>query len=333
MLRYQQTANIIELVLDSEATLNALTADMAARFLDYLHAWQDDPGVSCIVVRGAGDKAFCAGGDIQDLYGHLQARNLSACRDFFDLEYRLDHALYRYPKPIIAWVDGIVMGGGMGIMQGCRYRVVTEQVSMAMPETHIGLIPDVGSGDFLNQRPDRLPWLLALTGGRVSLAEVMYLGLADYYVPRSDYQHLIERLQHEEISGCLQQLRELPPTSILKSHQAALAAALSQSLEASLQVIAAIEEPIVQKLAQRMHYASPLALQATWRHLSECSEHVADDNRRALALQQEFDLVNALCRHGEFSEGIRALIIDKDRQPNWSTDRDFWFTESQPLNL
>ena len=333
-LLYQHSQGVMEVTLNAPATLNALTASMAAELLHQLRLWQTNDEVACIVIRGSGDKAFCAGGDIQQLYQHMAAQNYTACADFFATEYKLDYALHSYSKPVIAWVDGIVMGGGMGIMQGCSHRVVTERVSMAMPETHIGLIPDVGSGDFLNQREDRLAWLLPLTGGQIQLAEVMYLGLADYYVGSARYDQLLGLLQQgQDVTQCLQKIQQPAAASWLDNYQQSLAAALAESAQATLQTLRTIEDAAMRELCRRMDYASPLAQNAAWRHLLSCQAFAAGSRRREFALQQEYNLVMELCRHGEFAEGIRALIIDKDKAPQWSAQREFWFTENMRLEL
>ncbi len=310
----------VQVVLNSEATLNALSLDMAAALLNLLEQWAEDPEVACVVFQGAGDRAFCAGGDIQSLYANMQRGDHAACDAFFATEYRMDLALHRFPKPTIAWTDGIVMGGGMGVMQGCSHRIVTPRTRMAMPETHIGFLPDVGAGFFLNRRGDRLEWLLALTGGQIGADDAVFLGLADCTLAGEAHSDLLEfaasgpdaaslsdwlRRRHAPIGG-----------GWMEGVRDELAAAAG--LGSCTQVLDRLAEqagcnPDIERFCGRVGYASPLAQRLTWGHL-ERSRGL--DIGQALGL--EYDLVCRLSRHGEFAEGVRALIIDKDQSPAWS---------------
>lgn len=308
--------SVREVLLNSPETLNALDIAMARDLLARLKGWRDDGNVSCVIIRGADGKVFCAGGDIRWLYERIQAEDFAACDDFFATEYQLDYALYAYPKPLIAWVDGIVMGGGMGIMQACRHRVVGERVRMAMPETLIGLIPDVGSGDFLNTRCDRLQWLLPLTGGHAFLQDVFDLELADYHIPAGSYQDMLAVLQQgEDADRVLSRLHQAAGGGWLAAHTPALTVALRESPQAVFSCVQTIDLPAARDFCARASAASPLAQHLTWRHL----QNSVNKGRRH-ALQREYQMVRALCRHGEFAEGIRALIIDKDQTPEWSGD-------------
>ena len=319
LLSTQLCGNVLQVTLNAPQMLNALNFPMARQLLDGLKQWQNDDMIETIVLRGAGEKAFCAGGDIQQLYQHMRDQEFAQCDAFFDLEYSLDYALYTYPKPTIAFVDGIVMGGGMGLMQGCRHRVITDSLRMAMPETHIGLIPDVGSGDFLNCRPDRLEWLLPLTGGHATATDALFLGLADYQLARGQYESMIDGLQHEEADALLQHLHETniqhiqPEISWIEAHADAITPALQKSPADVLNALKNI--PAAEKFCSKADYASPLALSLTWQHLkdSRCLD-------RKAVLEKEYEIVTAMCRQGDFLEGIRALIMDKDFQPCWSND-------------
>lgn len=339
-LLVRRLGGLVEVTLNSESTLNALDAQMARQLHEMLPDWAADESVRCVLFRGAGGQAFCAGGDIQSLYANMVAGDFAACDAFFAIEYRLDHALHRFPKPTLAWVDGFVMGGGMGVMQGCGFRVVTPGVRMAMPETHIGFLPDVGAGWFLNRRGDGLEWSLALAGGQVRGDDAVFLGLADFQLADGDGGALVEFLaslggggdDRAAIADWLGARQTSAGEGWMQGAAPDIAAALAAgSCEEAIAALARLPQkhPAAQKFTARIGYASPLALQLTWRHLHRC---------RGLDIAQvlghEFDLVCQLCRHGEFAEGVRALIVDKDNAPRWSqppASLDGWFAHQGGL--
>ncbi|HEY4998087.1 MAG TPA: enoyl-CoA hydratase/isomerase family protein, partial [Usitatibacter sp.] len=174
-------AGVATVTLDRPAALNALSFEMLKGLRAWLDAWEKDDRVRLVVLRGAGDKAFCAGGDIRALHASFKAGD-TGHRDFFEVEYALDFRIHEYPKTIVAVMDGVVMGGGMGIGQGAKVRIVGDRTKMAMPETGIGLFPDVGGSWFLSRLPGKLGLYLGLVGPTLRGSDAIYCGLADLYV-------------------------------------------------------------------------------------------------------------------------------------------------------
>jgi len=226
------------LTLDSPASLNALSLPMIQRLQEALTAWEQDPAIVCVLVQGAGEKAFCAGGDIRSFYYRRQEESEQAlfayARDFFEQEYRLDHHIHRYTKPLVCVADGICMGGGIGLFAGADFRVVTERSLFAMPEVTIGLYPDVGASWFLSRMPGRLGLWLGLTGARFNGADALGLGLADHAMASRERAELLPRLAtldwaakedpREQIDTLLDGLhaeaREWLPAPVILPHQA-----------------------------------------------------------------------------------------------------------------
>jgi len=190
--------------LASEKTLNALSLDMVHLLTPQLRQWARDPEIAMVLLQAQGEKAFCAGGDLQKIYTSMREHHASPARDdirgnqyaaeFFEHEYRLDYEIHTYPKPILCWGHGIVMGGGIGLMAGCSHRVVTERSRLAMPEITIGLYPDVGGSWFLSRTPGKLGAFLALTGALMNAEDAKFTGLADYRVAHADKQKVIDAL-------------------------------------------------------------------------------------------------------------------------------------------
>ena len=323
--------SVVEVTLNCEATLNALSLDMVEQLLALLPQWAADDSVQAVLFRGAGERAFSAGGDIQQLYRQMTQGDYAACARFFEREYLLDASLQRFAKPLVAWGDGFVMGGGMGVFQGCRHRIVTERTRMAMPETRIGFVPDVGAGHFLNHRPDRLGWVCGLIGGQFYAHDAVFLRLADCIAPSNRYEELRDLLSNTASADCADALqnwsRALQPPDceepLLQKHAGALVEALSNSTDAPsfLAQFSGVVEAggddaaRLEKFARGVESASPLAQQLTWLHLQRSrGQHLTT------VLQWEYDLVNKLCRHGEFREGVRAAIIDRDGSAQWQQD-------------
>ncbi|RQM67370.1 enoyl-CoA hydratase/isomerase family protein, partial [Aeromonas hydrophila] len=233
------------LTLDSPASLNALSLEMIQLLQAALTRWEQDPAIVCVLLQGAGEKAFCAGGDIRSFYYRKQETSESAlfgyARDFFEQEYRLDHHIHRYSKPLICVADGICMGGGIGLFAGAGFRVVTEKSLFAMPEVTIGLYPDVGASWFLSRMPGRLGLWLGLTGARFNGADAIGLGLADHAMASRERAELPARLAAlnwsdsadagEQIEGLLaglqRSLGQTLPTPVLLPHQACIDALLA----------------------------------------------------------------------------------------------------------
>ena len=323
--------NIGVLTLNRPQALNALSLGMVRLMAAQLLAWRDDVNVSAVMVRGAALQgtglAFCAGGDIRFFHQAALAGD-PQLDDFFTEEYTLDHLIHSYPKTIVALMDGVVMGGGMGVAQGCSIRVVTERTQMAMPETNIGLFPDVGGGFFLSHCPGHLGEYMALTGQMLSAGDAIACGLADVFVPFAGLPSLMESLCDQPMENGAQvgasiAARTSPaPAGSLLAQRAIIDAHFSQpDLAAICASLAGDASEWAVLTLQALRQRSPLMLAVTLeqvrraRHLS-----LADDLRMERNLMRRcFTL-----RPGAASdtvEGIRALAVDKDHAPRWNPAR------------
>ena len=302
---------VATVTLNRPAALNALTIDMLEGLTAWLDAWEHDPRVRRIVMRGAGGKAFCAGGDVRALHDSIKSGG-SRHEDFMRIEYALDYRIHTYPKPIAALIDGIVMGGGMGISQGCAVRIVGERTRMAMPETIIGLFPDVGGSHFLSRVPGELGTYLGLVGPTIGAADAIYCGLADVNVG-------------EEREPGLLALRE--PIDRHFAHD---------SVDAIMESLRRETGPHAQWAGQTMaelEARSPTMLAVTLEQLRR-GRHLS----LADCFRMELNLVHGAFAHRDLVEGIRAMIVEKDRQPRWapraSLDHFFhprWSPAQHPL--
>ena len=284
---------VATITLNRPRVHNALSFGMLQALARHLDAWERDERVRAIVLRGAGGKAFCAGGDIRALYeGHRSGADPH--HEFFAFEYALDHRIYGYPKPIVAILDGIVMGGGMGISQGARLRIVGDRTRMAMPETAIGLFPDVGASWFLSRCPGELGTYLGLTGATIGAADAIYCGLADTHVGHDIATPELERLR--------------PAIDRHFAHDSV--AAILGSLEAEDRPAFRAWAGQALKLLRRR---SPTMLVVTLEELRRGKTLGLSD-----CFRMELGLVHAAFEQGEFLEGIRAVLVDKDNRPRWN---------------
>jgi len=286
-------SGVATVTLNRPQALNALTFGMLESLRDWLDHWENDPAVRMVVMRGAGPKAFCAGGDIRALYAQLASGSTEHHR-FFEVEYALDYRIHTYPKTIVAVMDGIVMGGGMGISQGARVRIVGERTRMAMPETGIGLFPDVGGSYFLSRTPGRLGVYLGLVGPTINAADAIYAGLADVYAGATEAQ-----------PGELERLRPAIDRHFAHASVEAIVESLRREDDARYSEWA-------QRTVDTLSRRSPTLLTVTLEQLRRGA-------RQSLAecFRMELDLIHACFEHGDMQEGIRALIIEKDNQPRW----------------
>ncbi len=328
-----RTINRIGIItLDRPKALNSLSLDMVRTITTALRQWRADDTIDAVVVRSSSERAFCAGGDIRFFHdaGHATPRNGSALlEDFFTEEYALNHLIHFYPKPYVALMDGIVMGGGMGVAQGGesnRLRIVTERTKMAMPEVNIGLFPDVGGSYFLSRTPGELGTYLGVTGEVIGAADAMYAGLADVFVPTSQLATLQELLAAPRQSDIRETIREFtapfrlqvePEASTLATERSAIdrhfahnnVTAIADSLTADASVFA-------QQTLAVMKKRSPIMMCVTLAQLRRGrSMGVAD------CLRMERTMVRRSFEHGEVLEGIRAVVIDKDNAPRWNPVR------------
>ena len=327
------------ITLNRPAALNALSLDMIKDLRSVLSRFAADPNVHAILIQGAGGKAFCAGGDIRAIYESYQSSQRPLL-DFFVAEYPLDYMLHFYPKPYVALIDGIVMGGGMGIAQGSRMRIVGDRTRMAMPEVAIGFFPDVGASYFLSRLPGSLGPYLALTGVQIRAADALYAGLADAYLPRAGVELFEAELNkltwsgdHSDdwraaIDGIIRKFADNPAEAPL----AALRAAIDQhfaapSVPALLASLEAEERPEFLEWARQtidlMNTRSPTMLAVTLEQLKR-----GKTMSLAACLRMELGMVRQSFIQGDFIEGVRAMIIDKDNAPVWRPQRIDEVTDS-----
>ena len=314
------------ILLDRPKALNSLSLEMVRDITAALLAWRESAEVDAVVIRSTSEKALCAGGDIRFFYdvGRDTPQAGSALlEDFFTEEYALNHLIHFYPKPYIALMDGVVMGGGMGVAQGgpeCRIRIVTERTKMAMPEVNIGLFPDVGGSYFLSHAPGQLGNYLGVTGVTMNAADALYAGLADYFVPSAELPALLALLEAtagKQLRAAIASFAAPFQSSAGESQLAAQRTAIDHHFAAgSVAAITASlqqdDSAFAQKTLQVMATRSPLMMCVTHELIQRgAALDVAD------CLRMERALVRRNFEHGEVIEGVRALVIDKDNAPQW----------------
>ena len=307
------------ITLDRPEALNALTLAMIEVMDRQLRHWADDPGVAMVMIDGAGGRAFCAGGDIQWLYARMMAGELAEARRFFRAEYRLNQLIATYPKPYVALMHGIVIGGGVGVSAHGSHRIVTDKTLLALPECSIGLIPDVGTSCLLGRAPGYLGEYIGLTGLRLSGEDAIAAGFADRYVPSDRLADLITALIAEPTPATIGRFAQPPAPSKF--------AGMATEIERIFNVDSGTSpQGIEQGLAASSAAWAPAALRAI-RQASPLSIHCAiaaiRDGRRFRAVDKaltlEYRFVYRALDQGDFAEGIRAAVIDKDRKPHWES--------------
>lgn len=293
--------------------LNALDVPMIAGIQNALFAWRDDPAVHAVVIDSASERAFCAGGDVRAVREAAMAGDAARVEAFFAAEYALNLMIADYPKPFVALVDGICMGGGIGISVHGSARVATEHAIFAMPETAIALFPDVGTSYILPRLPGELGTWLALTGARLAGADAVHAGLATHFVPRARLADLVAALESDGVAALAEFAGALPAFS-LAPHRALIDACFSAATAPEiLSRLAARPEPFAAEALSALRAASPASV--VWS-LALLREGAA----RGLAqcLSAELAMTRHVTMHADFIEGVRAAVVDKDRQPRWT---------------
>ncbi|NVK32024.1 MAG: enoyl-CoA hydratase/isomerase family protein [Gammaproteobacteria bacterium] len=315
--------------LCNERKLNALDHDMAKAFLDQLSAWEQDPNFAGLLITGTGDRAFCAGGDVKELAvrkpeedARAQAKRGAA---YFGCEYELDEKIWRCAQPTMVIAHGITMGGGMGLMQGCDFRLITETTRIAMPETAIGFFPDVGSSWFLNRVNYHMGEILGISGMHINGADAIALNLADYSIQNETRGNIVEALSQMTLDDTDTQTifmrligqninNNLPASNVIENlglfeHIRRLPT-LEQRYEALSQLNGS---DWLESVAKTTVKGSPLSIAITSQMLFAARFH---------SLKECFELEARLGEHvveyGDFVEGVRAVLVDKDHSPDWS---------------
>lgn len=302
--------------LNRPGAIHALTTAMCSAMTDALTGWIDDPAVEAVMIDHADGRGFCAGGDIRML-ATSGAKDGAEAREFFFIEYRLNHLLFVYPKPVVAFMDGITMGGGVGLSQPARYRIATENTRFAMPETGIGLFPDVGGGWFLSRLPGRVGQFLALTGARLDGAECHALGLATHYLPSERLAKAKQRIAAapQEIGAVLDELSVAPPPArILGNREVIDRLFVSDRYEDILAALTTEGSDWSAKELATLSHKSPQTCKVALRQLKEGAQ-MPDF---AAEMRQEYAIGARVVQMHDFIEGVRALIIDKDNAPRWN---------------
>ncbi|SFP00567.1 enoyl-CoA hydratase/isomerase family protein [Pseudomonas borbori] len=317
--------------LDAEKSLNALSLPMIEALDAKLAAWADDPAIACVLLRGNGAKAFCAGGDVVQLVQQCRQHPGEVpplARRFFADEYRLDHRIHSYPKPLICWAHGHVLGGGMGLMQGAGVRIVTPSSRLGMPEINIGLYPDVGGSWFLARLPGKLGLFLGLTASSVNARDALDLDLADRFLLDNQQDALLEGLvqlnwqeqPQRQLHSLLKALEheahgELPKAQWLPRRERIDALLDQADLPSAWRALTALHDnsdPLLARAAKTLAGGCPLSAHLVWQQIARA---------RHLSLAQVFRMEYAMslncCRHPELAEGVRARLIDKDQTPHW----------------
>lgn len=309
--------------LNRPQALNALTLNMVRQMDGRLVEWAKDPAIRAVAVMGAGGKAFCSGGDVKAvaLDGKAAREGKSdgaLVRDFFREEYILNHRIHTFPKPYISLIDGIVMGGGKGISAHGSHRVVSEKVTFAMPETNIGFFPDVGGGYFLPRCPGQTGVYLALTSKRIGAADCAYIGFATHFVASQDFPALLDALCAGDVEAAIGQYAGSPPgMSELEQHRARIDACFGHDRVED--IVAALEKdgsPWAAETLKAMNAMSPTAMKVALRQIRLGAKMDFAD-----VMTMEYRLSQRLTALPDSYEGIRAALIDKDRQPKWNPAR------------
>jgi enoyl-CoA hydratase len=305
--------------LNRPKALNALSYDMAMALETALDDWRDDPAVSMVLIDAAGEKAFCAGGDINALYSTGKSGNLDYARTFWADEYRLNAKIAAFPKPYVALMDGIVMGGGVGVSAHGSHRIVTEKTMLAMPECGIGLIPDVGGTWLLAHAPGRIGEYLGLTGARIGAADAIFAGFADRFVRSDKLDGLKARLVETGSPDGISEFTSEPESGDLSAIADDLERAFSGATVAECRsALEGIEAEWAQKAVKAIGRGSPISLACTL----DMVRAARDDASVASSLKREYRFVSRCMEHGDFLEGVRAAIIDKDRNPAFAGGAD-----------
>lgn len=313
-----------QLSLNRPKALHALTLEMCHAMSAALTEWEADESIEAVIIDHAEGRGFCAGGDIAFLRNSALNDGGSSGRRFFHDEYQLNHQLFTYPKPVVAFMDGITMGGGVGVAMPAKFRVATENTRFAMPETGIGLFPDVGGGWYLSRLGGRLGQFLALTGARLDGAECLWTGLATHYLASEKLAEAKARIAEHpgRIAGILSELAETPPEARVEANADKIARHFAsdryEDILASLEAEAeGAQDDWAAKELATLGTKSPQTCKVALRQLADSAmlDDFADNMR------MEYRIASRVLTRPDFAEGVRAVIVDKTNDPNWEPAR------------
>ena len=302
----QRQGRIGRITLNRPKALNALDLAMIRAIAAALGSWRDDPAVHAVVLDAAGGRAFCAGGDIREIRRLSLAGDFAAIESFFVEEYALNLAIARYPKPYISLIDGICMGGGIGLSVHGAIRVASDGAFFAMPETAIGLFPDVGATFILPRLRGHWGTYLGLTGARLGGADAAWVGLATHYVPQPAFAGLVDAIARDGMAALAS--AAAPPAAVGQD----LAPFAAASVPAIIAALSALDTAWSRETLAALRHASPSALLWTFEILRRGAGQTLEQCQQA-----ELALTRHAVRHPDFQEGVRAMVIDKDRKPAW----------------
>lgn len=308
-LNIRKTGRAGRITFTREKTLNALSRNMAQAIHAALQGWRDDPDVALVVIDAEGERAFCAGGDIAAVWRAAIAGDHSVGRRFFAEEYRMNAAIADFPKPIVAFMQGFVMGGGVGVGGHASHRMVGDSTQIAMPEAGIGLVPDVGGSWLLSRAPGRIGEYLALTGARIGAGDAIHAGFADTYLPEEDWPDLIARLEKTGDVSLIEG-EDVPSASLQTRDLSAFGGATLAEIMDTLEKTGDSDALKPLKRNSPLSMAASLALVRAAR----------GDQRMQESLSREYRFTWRATTETDFLEGVRAQIIDKDRNPKWAAD-------------
>ena len=335
-LKAENGSKIGHITLNSEETLNSLTLSMVDIIHSQLSEWEKEKNIVAVILEGAGDKAFCAGGDIRALYESMVQNPRGPnpfAEAFFEREYRLDYKIHKYSKPIICWVDGITMGGGVGLMLGCDYRFSTERTRFAMPEIGVGLFPDVGFTYFIDKLPKNIGLYMMLTATQLNAADTQLVGLTNNYISvtaKDSFEKEITELDWSDdlqknsdiLDLCIKNFKEKPlskegfPESQLESRLESVQALMSADnlVDITKNILTnSTQDEWFKRGIKGLVNGCPTSAHIIWE---QCNFEKSKNLKEVFKF--ELDLAIQVTRHPDFTEGIRAAIIEKDNQPQWS---------------
>jgi len=320
------------ITLNRPKALNALTTEMCKAITEVMVAWEEDENVAAVLVKGAGDRAFCAGGDVIMLHDSGKKDGKDA-EEFWRIEYALNELIHRYRKPYITMIDGIVMGGGVGLSVHGGHRIAGDDTLFAMPETGIGYFPDVGGTYFLPRLGMATGMWLGLTGARIKTADVCDLGIATAYVPSDKHDELVEALGKAKLDGSEAAVEKVIKKFARKAPKpepmnGSVGAFMGESVDVIMDLLAEDESEWAQKQLANLEKKSPIALVTTHRALREGAQMSFRE-----AMTMELDVSLNFLKTQDFYEGIRAQLIDKDRNPKWSHEAIKKVTKTQADRL